>query len=122
MRTHYHAVVWIDHRQARVFRFNGSDADKLVVDPDNPVRTLHHKVNSSAAVVLRKIGISSMLRKSCDKSYGNDDTGRVSLSRTTKILGLLRVCLAHPKGLEPLASAFGGQRSIQLSYGCCWPQ
>ncbi|HZC57145.1 MAG TPA: translational machinery protein, partial [Xanthobacteraceae bacterium] len=43
---HFHAVVWIDHHEARVFHFSPSDAEKLVLHPDNPTRHIHHKANS----------------------------------------------------------------------------
>jgi len=39
---HYHAVVWIDHRQARVFHFSADDADEIVIHPNRPVRDFQH--------------------------------------------------------------------------------
>jgi len=45
-KHHYHAVIWIDHREARVFHFNPSDVEKLVLHPDNPTTHIHHKANS----------------------------------------------------------------------------
>lgn len=44
--SHYHAVVWIDHREARVFHFNATDVQKLVLHPDHPTKHLHHKAMS----------------------------------------------------------------------------
>jgi stalled ribosome rescue protein Dom34 len=43
---HYHAVIWIDHREARVFHFNAEDVQRLVLHPDHPTRHIHHKANS----------------------------------------------------------------------------
>jgi hypothetical protein len=45
-KHHYHAVVWIDHREARVFHFNPTDVETLVLHPDHPTRHIHHKANS----------------------------------------------------------------------------
>ena len=44
--AHYHAVIWIDHREARVFHFNPADVDKLVVHPHDPTHHIHHKANA----------------------------------------------------------------------------
>jgi stalled ribosome rescue protein Dom34 len=40
MAQHFHAVVWIDHKQARIFHFNVDDADKTVIR-DHVIRDLH---------------------------------------------------------------------------------
>ena len=41
-----HAVVWIDHREARIFHFDRDGAETLVIHPDNPTKHIHHKANS----------------------------------------------------------------------------
>ena len=46
MSSHYHAIVWIDHHEARVFHFNVSEVDRLVLHPQHPTRHIHHKANS----------------------------------------------------------------------------
>jgi stalled ribosome rescue protein Dom34 len=46
MTTHFHAIVWIDHHEARVFHFNVSEVDRLVLHAGNPTLHLHHKANT----------------------------------------------------------------------------
>ncbi len=46
MSEHFHAIVWIDHREARVFHFNVAEVDHLVIHANSPTRQVHHKANS----------------------------------------------------------------------------
>jgi DNA-binding MurR/RpiR family transcriptional regulator len=46
MPTHFHAIVWIDHAQAKVFHIGLSGEDEVVLHPHLPTRHLHHKANS----------------------------------------------------------------------------
>jgi hypothetical protein len=46
MQQHFHAIVWIDHHQAKVFRFNASEIDRDVIRPHDPTVHLHHKANT----------------------------------------------------------------------------
>jgi stalled ribosome rescue protein Dom34 len=45
-KQHYHAVIWIDHREARIFHFSATDVDRLVLRPHDPTRHIHHKAGS----------------------------------------------------------------------------
>jgi stalled ribosome rescue protein Dom34 len=44
--SHYHAVVWIDHHEARVIYFNADDTDETLVHPGHRPRQLHHHSGS----------------------------------------------------------------------------
>jgi stalled ribosome rescue protein Dom34 len=46
MTPHYHALVWIDHREAKVFQFDATDVDHSTVRSTHPHQHLHHKANS----------------------------------------------------------------------------
>ena len=44
--SHYHCVVWIDHREAHVIQFNPDDAQASIVHPKSKHQHLHHKQGS----------------------------------------------------------------------------
>jgi stalled ribosome rescue protein Dom34 len=46
MSNHYHALVWIDHREAKVLQFNATDVDRTTIRSDHPDQHIHHKANS----------------------------------------------------------------------------
>ncbi|MBD3666426.1 MAG: translational machinery protein [Parvibaculaceae bacterium] len=49
MSHHYHAIVWIDHHEARILEFNQDEADSEVVKPRHPVKHLHTKAGSRSS-------------------------------------------------------------------------
>ena len=46
MQKFNHAVVWIDHHEAKIFHFNHDEVEKLVLKPENPTVHIHHKGNT----------------------------------------------------------------------------
>lgn len=44
--THFHALVWIDHHEAKVFRFNATEAELETIRSSRPTLHLHHKANA----------------------------------------------------------------------------
>lgn len=47
MSSYFHALVWIDHREAKVFHFDAEHGDEVIVRNSHAHQNLHHKANSS---------------------------------------------------------------------------
>lgn len=41
--THNHAIIWMDSKEARIFRFNAADVEHEHIKAHNPFRQVHHK-------------------------------------------------------------------------------
>ena len=48
MSAHVHAIVWIDHHEARVIRFNADEAEESTVQAAHAPHHLHSKRGSAA--------------------------------------------------------------------------
>src|SRR6476619_94181 len=46
MAAHFHALVWIDHREAKVFHFDADSSQCVTVHNSHAHQNLHHKANS----------------------------------------------------------------------------
>ena len=46
MQDHSHAIVWIDHREARIFHVSATETDRAVVHSGRTGQNLHHKANA----------------------------------------------------------------------------
>ncbi|MGJ4947266.1 translational machinery protein [Bradyrhizobium sp. HKCCYLS20291] len=45
MSTHFHAIVWLDHSQAKLFHIGLTGADEVTLHPHLQTKHLHHKAN-----------------------------------------------------------------------------
>ena len=47
MAAHFHALVWIDHREAKVLYFDADSSQSVTVHNSHAHQNLHHKANST---------------------------------------------------------------------------
>lgn len=48
MARRYHAIVWIDHNEARIFQFDHANVDRVVIHPDQSSYHSHYRSNRDA--------------------------------------------------------------------------
>lgn len=46
MTDHYHALIWLDHHEAKVYHFNRLESEEARIRSTDPHVHLHHKANT----------------------------------------------------------------------------
>jgi stalled ribosome rescue protein Dom34 len=54
MISPYHAIIWSDQREAKVFHFNSTGVDRMILHPHRPTRHIHRNANT-------RVGCGSLL-------------------------------------------------------------
>lgn len=49
MGKHFHSVVWVDHREAKILNFNADEYQGQTVRSTHPDQHLHHKANATGS-------------------------------------------------------------------------
>lgn len=49
MTEHHHAIVWIDHREAKIFHIDAMDVERLIVPSHLTDGHLNHKANTTGS-------------------------------------------------------------------------
>ena len=49
MKNHYHALIWIDHREAKIFALGADDVERFMVHSHATGRRLQHRTNDTGS-------------------------------------------------------------------------
>ncbi|NJO31873.1 MAG: translational machinery protein [Rhodospirillales bacterium] len=90
--THYHAAVWIDHHEARIFDFNATDVATRCIRAEDPPRQLHHKA-----------GVIGSGRTSEDEDFFEQVTAVISSAGVVLIAGPANAKVEFAKYLQSRA-------------------
>lgn len=118
MRT-YHAAVWLDHNEARIFHVEKGGFDEEVIVPERPHRKLHRKTGPGAVSGRRVVadpeylhGIAKALEESQEILVMGPSTAKLELVKhvhahhpalVSKILGVETV--DHPSDRQIVSYA-----------------